>query len=187
MTTGSFEGAFGVATETANTDSTSTTASLMANIKGLLANSAKLLFDSNGWLQVTLATAISSATDSIDVAKMSAGGLVTAHSAITATATSSEVDCRGFNSVRIEREITATSASGWIATITGSEVSGGTFGAISKDVGITQTAVPALASITAIGKTTYILTGCNTNFIKITETLGGGTGTITTKVVPFNV
>ena len=114
------------------------------------------------------------------------GSLISALSGVIATTTSAEIDCRGFDSIRIEREITATTSSGWVGTLVGSEVSGGTFAGLAKDVGVTQTAVPALASITAIGKYNYVIRGCIPNFIKITETLGGGSGTITTKVTPFN-
>lgn len=115
------------------------------------------------------------------------GELFTALTAIEATTTSAVIDCQGFNSIRIEEQILATSSSGWVATITGSETADGTFGALSKDVGVTITAVPASTSITAIGKYFRTISGCIPRFIKITETLGGGTGKITTKVTPFNI
>lgn len=144
-------------------------------------------------LVVTQGTVLSSDFDSIDIAKMSNGGIVTAHSAITATATSTEIDCRGFNSVIIEVETTNVSSSDktWTPTITGSCVSGGTFGQIFKDISGTQTALtlPTIAFGAGNVKQIYVIQGGIPSFLKITETLAGSNGTsaVTVKAVPFNV
>lgn len=132
----------------------------------------------------TLNTALSSTFDSIDVAKMTNGGTVTAISAVTTTTTSAEIDCRGFKNVRIECEVTAISSATWTPSITGSEISGGTFGDIYRDVAgaLTVYTIPA-QSVT--GKVIYIIKDVP-NFIKILETLAGSSGTITVKVTPFN-
>lgn len=149
--------------------------------------------DGNGNLLVSLGTGISSSTDNIDINKMSAGGLITAHSAITATTTSAEIDCRGFNSVRIEVETTNVSSTDkvWTPTITGSCVSGGTFGQIFQNVAGTQTALvlPAISYSAGNIKQIYVIQGGIPSFLKITETLSGtnGTSAITVKVIPFNV
>jgi hypothetical protein len=124
---------------------------------------------------------------------MSNGGIVTAHSAITATATSAEIDCRGVNSVRIEVETTKVSSSDktWTPTITGSCVSGGTFGQIFRDISGTQTALtlPTIAFGAGNVKQIYVIQGGIPSFLKITETLAGSNGTsaVTVKAVPFNV
>jgi hypothetical protein len=133
--------------------------------------------------EVTL-KALDKNLDSIDVAKMTNGGTVTAISAATTTTTSAEIDCRGFKNVRIECEVIAISSATWTPSITGSEISGGTFGNIYRDVAGTLTAytIPA-QSVT--GKVIYIIKDVP-NFIKILETLAGSSGTITVKVTPFN-
>lgn len=151
------------------------------------------IYDSNDNLLVSQGTALSSTFDSIDVNKMSAGGIVTAHSAIVATATSAEIDCRGFNSIRIEVETTNVSSNDktWTPTITGSCVSGGTFGQIFQNVAGTQTALvlPAIAFGAGNVKQIYIIQGGIPSYLKITETLAGtnGTSAVTVKAVPFNV
>ena len=157
------------------------------DIEAIKISLTKNTYDASSNLLVSQATALSSTIDSIDVNKMSSGGIVTALSAITATTTSAEIDCRGFNSVRIEAEVTAINGHTCALTITGSEVSGGTFGQIFKDIAGTQTVV-ALPSLTAIKKEIYIIQGGIPNYIKLTETLSGGTSaTVTVKVTPFNV
>lgn len=177
----------------ASTDSTSS-GTLRGDIKALLANSVKFLFDVNGWLRVTLATALSSTTDSIDVAKMSAGGLQTALPNTTAATTASaELDCRGFNSVIIEIETNTVSSSDkvWTTTITGSCMPGGTFGQIFQNVAGTQTALvlPTMAFGEGNLKKCFVIQGGIPNFIKLTSTLAGtnGTSKIGVNIVPFNV
>lgn len=135
---------------------------------------------------VNLKTYLTSVYDSIDVNKMSAAGRVIAHNAITATATSIEIDCRGYNSVRIEIEVTAIAGGGiWTPTITASEISGGTFGTIYNYILDTWTLLE-LPALSTVVKRIYIIKGGIPNFIKITETLSVGTGTVTVSVVPFN-
>lgn len=163
------------------------------NITSIKANTDKNQYDANGNHQVNLNTALSKDIDNIDVGKMSNGGIVTAHSAITATATSAEIDCRGFNSIRIEVETTNVSSTDktWTPTITGSCISGGTFGQIFQNVAGIQTALvlPAIAYGVGNIKQTYVIQGGIPNFVKITETLSGSNGTsaVTVKAVPFNV
>ena len=115
-----------------------------------------------------------------------AGATTTALSSVSATTTSAEIDCRGYNSLRIESEVTATSSGTFAQTITGSEISGGTFGQIFQNVTNTQTAV-VLPSLAAVKKEIYTIQSVIPSFVKITETLSGGTGTITVKITPFNI
>ena len=163
------------------------------NLAAILVNTSKNQYDTNGNQQVNLNTAMSSTFDSIDVNKMSSGGVVSAHSAITATTTSPEIDCRGFNSIRLEVETTNVSSTDktWTPTITGSCVSGGTFGQVFQNISGTQTALtlPVIAFGAGNLKQIYVIQGGIPSFLKITETLAGtnGTSAVTVKAVPFNV
>jgi len=58
-------------------------------------------------LPINLVTTLSSVYDTIDISKMSKGIVTTSHNAITATATSSEIDCRGFNTISVEMACSA--------------------------------------------------------------------------------
>jgi len=76
----------------------------------------------------TLVTSLSYEYDTIDVAKMSKGGIVVTHNAITATATGDEIDCRGFNAISVECAVSAITSGNWVVEVLGCAVSGGTFG-----------------------------------------------------------
>ena len=110
--------------------------------------------------------------------------LTTAHAAITTTTPSAEINCTGYNNVRIEIENTAFTSGTNTPSITGSEVSGGTFGPIFRDVAGTMTAY-VLPAVNAAGKVIYNVSGVP-NFIKITNTISG-TLTCAVKVTPYNL
>ena len=122
----------------------------------------------------------------VNIVNVDPAATVSALSGVTTTTTSAEIDCRGFNSIRIEREVTAVAAGTFTCTVTGSEVSGGTFGTIYKENSSNVQTAIALPTIDSVKKEVYSVSGGIPSFIKITETLAGGTGTITTKVTPFN-
>ncbi len=145
--------------------------------KNAAAGDTPVLVDASGNVQVSLATALSSATDSIDVAKMSKGSVTTAHSAITETATSNEIDCRGFKGAHIEFAITGTG--NWDLEVTGCAVSGGTF--TSQYVGKTRLLRQGMTANAG-----YILP-IGANYIKIVATENSGTATVTVKVTPVNL
>jgi len=137
-----------------------------------------------GTLQVSMDTALSSDIDSTDVAKMSKGGIVVAHDAITATATSSEIDCRGFNTISVECAVSAITSGNWLIEILGSALSGGTFGncfAPKDDGTFVQQKTPTL---NANGNTTYYFRGIP-NYVKILATRTTD-GTLTCTVTPMN-
>ncbi len=132
-----------------------------------------------------LSTAISSTFDSIDVSKMTKGNVTVAHNAITATATSAEIDCRGFNTISVECAASTLATGNWVISVLGCAVTGGSFGACyaPKDDGtFVAQATPA---ISANGNTTYYFRGIP-NFVKILATRTTD-GTLTCKVTPMNL
>ena len=118
------------------------------------------------------------------VARIS-GATVNALPAITATTTSSPINLTGYNGARFEVEVTATSSGTWTPVITGSETSGGTYGTIycQSPTGGGQVAL-TLPALSSVKKEVYIISGLP-NFVKISETLSGGTGTVNVNVIPF--
>jgi len=137
------------------------------------------LFDANGAAWVQLAGVLSHLLDSIDVAKMSKGAVTTAHSAITATATSAEIDCRGFNSLLIHWVSNATDKT-WVISITGSTGSGLTFvPLLDKTTGL------AASEITTDISGFFVISNIP-DYIKIVATETDDGATVTCKVQPFN-
>jgi hypothetical protein len=172
---------FGAKADTAVTDPT-TEASLIAALKGLL---KQLQGDGSGSVPTTMATSLSSEYDTIDIDKMSKGGITVAHDGITATATSDEIDCRGFNTISVEMACSAFSSGNWVGTLHGCAISGGTFGACftPKDDGtFVAQATPA---ISVNGNTTYYFKGIP-NYVKIVATRTTD-GTLTCTVTPMNL
>lgn len=113
--------------------------------------------------------------DSIDVGKMSKGGASTAHNAIAATATSAEIDCRGYNSVIVHiSAITGT----WDIGVQNATVSGGLF----VDAYDSATQMKA-AGVTAPRSAVFrgVL-----DYVKIVAT-NVAAGAVTVKVVPLNL
>ncbi len=142
-------------------------------------------YDSSGFMNVNLATALSSDYDSIDVNRMGKGAVTIAHNAITATATSTEIDCRGFNTISVECAVSAITSGNWVAELLGCAVTGGTFGNCytPKDDGtFAQQKTPTL---NANGNTTYYFRGIP-NYIKIKATRTTD-GTLTCTVTPMNL
>lgn len=140
---------------------------------------------STGYAPTSLATTISSATDTIDVSKMSKGGITVAHSAITATTTSAEIDCRGFNAISVEMACSAFTDGNWVAAIHGCAVSGGTFGACYSPKDDGTFVAQATPAISANGNTTYYFRGIP-NYVKIVATRTTD-GTLTCTVTPLNL
>lgn len=131
-------------------------------------------------VSVNLVTSLSSDYDTIDINKMSKGAVTTAHSAITATATSTEIDCTGYNTISVECTISGMgTGSTWQIDVIGCAVSGGTFLVVYDDA-------HTLMQVSEMGTSqTHTFRGVP-NYTEITATLSG-TGTITIKVTPFNL
>ena len=161
-----------------STDEDTTARSLVALAKGLknLQIDIKTLLETTGIAFLPIDKDI----DDIDVAKMSAGAVTTHHNAITAAVTLAntvEVDCRGFNSMRVHLNIDTTDKSCVF----------GAYGAMGSGL----TFVPHLDSAgAAIVYTTsisgwYIITGI-CDYMKIVPSTVTSGATVTCKVQPFN-
>lgn len=146
-------------------------AQIMGSISGESAD-----VDNNNRLYVNIAPLLSS-VDSIDVSKMTKAGITVAHSAIEATATSSEIDCDGFNSVLLHVVITGTGT--WKIDVQCSPVSAGTF--INAYDGTTQLTTGNLTASACM-----LFRGIM-DYVKIvaTEVADGATCTVT--VQPLNL
>ena len=167
----------GAIDDSAVTDPTAN-ASMIAALKGLL---KQLQGDGSGSAPITLATSLSSEYDTIDIAKMSKGGVTTAHDAITATATSAEMDWRGFNAVSVECIVSDITSGNWAIEVLGCAISGGTFGrqwdsnsreAKVIDLDTNETMTFVFRDIANYGQ------------IRATRTTDG---TLTCKVTPMNI
>lgn len=131
---------------------------------------------------INMATGLDSDYDSINVDKMGKGAVTTAHAAITATATSAEIDCRGYNSVLLE--ITQSAAETWTFTVQGCMVSGGTFLDVYE---MANTGALALMTIVENTLSRIVVFRGIPDYIKIVATEVAGTATITVKVQPLNL
>lgn len=156
--------------------------SLLAFLKGIL---KQLQNGGSLYAPVSLATSIDAAYDTINVSKMSKGGIVVAHAAIVATATSAEIDCRGFNTISVEMGCSAFSSGNWVGAVHGCAVSGGTFGACYSPKDDGTNVAQAIAAISTNGNTTYYFKGVP-NYVKIVATRTTD-GTLTCTVTPMNL
>ena len=122
---------------------------------------------------------LDSSLDSIDVDKMSKGAITTAHSAITDTATSAEIDCRGFNSLLVHFVSDANDKT-WTISVLGAMGSGLTFvPLLDKATGL------AASEITTDISGFFVISNIP-DYIKIVATKTDDGATVTCKVQPFN-
>lgn len=131
---------------------------------------------------VSLTDVLDKDLDSIDVGKMSKGAPVTAHSAITATATSDEIDCRGFNAILIETTVTVA-ASNWTIKVQGCMVSGGTF---LDWYELANTGTMTLMSYQFNASRGFVFRGIP-DWVKIVATEDVDGATVTVKAQPLNL
>lgn len=151
-------------------------ASVISLIKGILTQ-IQGGTGAAGNTPVSLATALSSIYDTIDVSRMGKGSVTIAHNAITVTATSAEIDCRGNNGVDIDFTITAGSGK-WNIEVQGCSVSGGTFKSIY--LGRSSTSLKR-QGLTANANFSFPITS---NYIKIVATEITDGATVTINVTP---
>lgn len=123
---------------------------------------------------------LDSSIDSIDVDKMAKGPVTTAHSAITATATSAEIDCRGYNSLLIHLE-TASTDKTWTISILGAMGSDLTFAPhLDKATGLAD-------SVIATDISGFFVVNDIPDYVKVVATDTDDSSTaMTLKVQPFN-
>lgn len=133
----------------------------------------KMTFSPDGSLNVTLSSALNKEYDSIDVGRMSKGGVTTAHDSITSTATSNEINCRGYNALLIH---VVVSDGTWEVDILNSLNTNGTF--VEAFDGEKKLTTDALTSSRSV-----LLRGI-ADFIKVRAT---GSGNCTVKVQPLIV
>lgn len=129
----------------------------------------------SGAVLVSLATALSADYDSVSI-KMAKGPSITILNAVTATTTSAEIDCRGYNSILVKVE---QSGGTWDISLQGAMVSGATF--VDLYNGSTQMKATGLTASRMI-----LWTGVP-DFVKVVATLTGGSGSVTVKVQPLNM
>ena len=138
--------------------------------------------EQDGSLKTTMTTVLDSDYDSINVDKMGKGGVVTVHSAIADTATSDEVDCRGYNAILVEAGV-FSAAENWTFKVQGCMVSGGTFVDWYEQA---NTGVMTLMSYQCNAARGFIFKGIP-DYVKIVATRDGGASAVTVKAQPLNV
>lgn len=138
--------------------------------------------EQDGSLKTTMTTALDSDYDSIDVDKMGKGGVTTIHSAIADTATSAEIDCRGYNALLVEAGV-FSAAENWTFKVQGCMVSGGTFVDWYEQA---NTGTMTLMSYQCNAARGFIFKGIP-DYVKIVATRDGGASAVTVKVQPLNV
>jgi hypothetical protein len=131
-------------------------------------------------LPVSMVTGLSSEIDSVDMNKMSKGGITLVHNAITATATSDEQDCRGYNAVLVSVNI--SDAYNWTFKIQGSLASGGTFVDCYEQA---NTGVMVAMSYQTNVSKIFLFKGIP-DFIKIVATEDENGATVSVSIQPLN-
>lgn len=112
------------------------------------------------------------------------GSVTAAHSTITATTTSGEIDCRGFNSILVECAVSAITTGNWVVDVQGTLETGGTVGDC-YDLNVATATKLTTGSINANGNSVYLFRGIP-DFVKIKATRTTD-GTLTCKVQPLNL
>ena len=102
---------------------------------------------------------------------------VVAHNAITGTATSTAIDCRGYNAVYVEIAITVAAVN-WTVSLLGSSSAGGTYSALYVDA----TAVSKQTATTYAGMWRGV-----PDWVKVLATEDVDTGKCTVTITPCNV
>lgn len=129
----------------------------------------------DGTVKTSMTTGLSKDIDSIDVGKMSKGG-ASAPFTTSATATSAEIPCVGYNSVIVHISvITGT----WDVSVQNATVSGGTFVDAYDDRAVQMKA----AGVTAARS---ILFRGVLDAVKVVAT-NVAAGSVTVKIVPLNL
>jgi hypothetical protein len=114
--------------------------------------------------------------------KLSKGDVTTTHSAITATTTSAEVDCRGYNAILISAAISAA-VQNWTFKVQGCMASGGTFVDCYE---LANTGTMTLMSYQTNVSKIFVFKGIP-DYIKIVATEDVDGATVTVQVQPLNL
>ncbi len=113
--------------------------------------------------------------------EMMRGPVTVAHNAITATATSAAIDCKGFNGVLIDFAISG--AANWTISITGCDTSTGTFKAVYE---LANTGTMTAMSYQLNANRIFVFKGVP-DFIKVVATEDAGAETVTVKAQPIKL
>jgi hypothetical protein len=114
------------------------------------------------------------------VDKMTKGPITTAHNAITATATSAEIDCRGYNSLLVHF-VSDASDKTWTISVLGAMGSGLTF------VPLLDKATGLAASEITTDISGYFTISNIPDYVKIVATKVDDGATVSCTVQPFNM
>lgn len=125
--------------------------------------------------------ALSADIDSIDVAKKSKGAITTVHDTIADTATSAEVDCRGFNCLLVYVG-PFSAAEDWTFKLQGCMTSGGTFVDWYE---LANTGAMVAMSYQCNAARGFTFRGIP-DYLKIVATRDGGASTVSVSIQPFN-
>lgn len=131
----------------------------------------------DGSVKTSMSTSLSKDSDSIDVGRMSKGGLTPALASITATTTSGELNCSGYNSVFVEVIVTGTGT--WTVALQGSLTSGGTF--VDLYDGATAMSKQGIAA-----SQIFLFKGIP-DFLKVVATETADGATVSVRLLPLNV
>lgn len=154
----------------------------VANLAGTDGDYAPMPVGANGlYVDAHLGEVLSYLLDSIDVAKMSKGAVTTAHSTIAETATSAEIDCRGFNSLQVYVG-PFSAAENWTFKVRGCMTSGGTFVDWYE---LANTGVMTLMSHQCNAAMGFPFRGIP-DYVKIVATRDGGASTVSVIAQPYN-
>jgi hypothetical protein len=118
----------------------------------------------------------------VELDKLPKGSVITAHDAITETATSAEIDCTGYNAVLIEAIITEATQN-WTFSLQGALTSGGTYADLYE---LANTGSMAAMSYQTNASKVFLFKGIP-DFIKIVATEDVDGATVTVKVQPLNM
>ena len=105
------------------------------------------------------------------------GSVTTVHNGIADTATSTEVDCTGYNALIVHAVVTGAQA--WTFAVQGAMTTGGTYAA-AYDGGDAMSVASISTSIVVVWKGI-------TDFVKIVATRTGSASTCVVKVQPVNI
>jgi hypothetical protein len=117
----------------------------------------------------------------VSLTEMVKGNVTTVHSAITATATSAKVDCRGRNAVLVD--FTISGAANWTIAIQGSLTEQGTY---KQCYELANTGTQTAMSYQLNSNRVFLFKGIP-DWIKVVATEDAGAETVTVSVQPLNV
>lgn len=154
-----------------------------AALAGTDGDYAPLEVDALGRLHVSChwPESLDSGNDSINVNKMGKGSVTTAHNAITATATSAEINCVGYNAVLVY--VTISDTYNWTFKVQGCPTTGGTFVDWYE---LANTGSMAAMSYQCNASRGFIFKGLP-DYIKIVATEDQDGATVTVKAQPLNI